>query len=231
MPAVTTIGPALALVLVALAGIAIFAEVVLVTGGIAGAVAAVAGIGAVIGVVEGDVSWPMLVVVGVVGAAWLTPLILRPRNPLIDLGGGAAFFLTTLVYAVVNGDWVSIPVGALLTIAIWAGGRWMKNVSATVRGTQPTIGMESLVGRVGVATKWWSADGTVSVDGSYWSARSTQVVRTGDAIEVSGWSGMILDVVHTGRAPNAPTPQAVDGSSPTVLPTEPDEGWPNRSTE
>jgi membrane-bound serine protease (ClpP class) len=68
---------------------------------------------------------------------------------------------------------------------------------------RPSVGVEDLVGRAGVAATELAPDGQVRVQGEIWAARSGVPVDRGAAVVVRGVDGLVLDVEPAA----APEPQ------------------------
>ena len=62
------------------------------------------------------------------------------------------------------------------------------------RRTRPAVGVEDLVGRVGVALGTLDADGQVRVAGEIWEARSAEPIVRGDEVVVLAVDGLRLEV-------------------------------------
>jgi len=96
------------------------------------------------------------------------------------------------------GDGVSLP---LLTILLVAGGYGVAMVSGMTsmlraRFATPTIGRESMVGQMGVARSAVDPDGTVTLGGAVWRARTNRAtpISSGDPIRVVRIDGVLLEV-------------------------------------
>jgi len=85
---------------------------------------------------------------------------------------------------------VGIVAGALLVMV--AGMASMLRA----RFSTPTIGRESMVGRMGQADSGIDPDGTVRVDGALWRARTNRAtpIGSGDPVRVVAIDGLLLEV-------------------------------------
>jgi membrane-bound serine protease (ClpP class) len=87
------------------------------------------------------------------------------------------------------------------------------------RTTPAAVGVDSIVGRPGVAIARldsdWTTKGQVRVDGEIWAARSTEPVDPGAEVRVVGIDGLTLDVEPIGAAAahSTATPSK-EGSNP-----------------
>jgi membrane-bound serine protease (ClpP class) len=88
--------------------------------------------------------------------------------------------------------WVVILMGLLLAFFVLTG------MPAMVRSrfSTPTIGRESLIGRMGVAESGVDPEGTVRVDGAPWRARTNRAtpIAAGNAVRVVAIDGLLLEV-------------------------------------
>lgn len=88
--------------------------------------------------------------------------------------------------------WVIVLMGVLLALLVGNG------MPAMVRSrfSTPTIGRESLIGRMGVAESGVDPEGTVRVDGAPWRARTNRAtpIAPGNAVRVVAIDGLLLEV-------------------------------------
>jgi membrane-bound serine protease (ClpP class) len=83
---------------------------------------------------------------------------------------------------------VAVAVGAALDIAETGAFLWWS------RRRRPLVGVESLVGRTGVAVGDLWPDGQVRINGEIWKARCTGGCDAGTAIVVRKIDGLMLEV-------------------------------------
>jgi len=88
--------------------------------------------------------------------------------------------------------WVVVLMGVLVALLVVNG------MPAMVRSrfSTPTIGRESLIGRMGVAESLVDPEGTVRVDGAPWRARTNRAtpIAAGNAVRVVAIDGLLLEV-------------------------------------
>jgi membrane-bound serine protease (ClpP class) len=88
--------------------------------------------------------------------------------------------------------WVLVLMGVLLAFFVLTG------MPAMVRSrfSTPTIGRESLIGRMGVAESIVDPEGTVRVDGAPWRARTNRAtpIAAGGPVRVVAIDGLLLEV-------------------------------------
>jgi membrane-bound serine protease (ClpP class) len=60
--------------------------------------------------------------------------------------------------------------------------------------SRPKVGMEGLMGEIGLVKEPIDPEGLVSVHGEYWRARSNEKIEPGEKVEVEGADGLILKV-------------------------------------
>ncbi|MDI9644583.1 MAG: NfeD family protein [Candidatus Verstraetearchaeota archaeon] len=63
---------------------------------------------------------------------------------------------------------------------------------------KPAVGAEALVGRRGIVSSDLEPEGTVFVDGAYWTARAPYPIPKGEEVEIVGHEGLVLDVRQKG---------------------------------
>jgi membrane-bound ClpP family serine protease len=101
-------------------------------------------------------------------------------------------FLIGLVFAifVLPSPWgfVAVGIGAALDIAETGGFLWWS------KRRKATVGVESLVGKVGVAIGSIRPEGQVKVNGEIWSARCVAGCEAGASVVVRRVDGLTLDV-------------------------------------
>jgi membrane-bound ClpP family serine protease len=88
----------------------------------------------------------------------------------------------------------AIVIGAFL--AVFFGIVFVKVWQAQVR--KPAVGAEALVGRSGTVSADIDPEGTVFVDGAYWTARAPYPIPKGEEVEIVGHEGLMLDVRRKG---------------------------------
>jgi membrane-bound serine protease (ClpP class) len=59
---------------------------------------------------------------------------------------------------------------------------------------KPSLGIEGLIGEVGLAREKLSPRGTVFVHGEYWTAEADEAIETGERVQVVGLDRMVLKV-------------------------------------
>jgi len=88
--------------------------------------------------------------------------------------------------------WMVVLMGVLVALLVVNG------MPAMVRSrfSTPTIGRESLIGRMGVAESLVDPEGTVRVDGAPWRARTNRAtpIAAGNAVRVVAIDGLLLEV-------------------------------------
>ena len=122
----------------------------------------------------------------------------------VDVQAGAPRFWTAVgaiaylvaAFNLYEGHPVSLWVIALMAVllALFV----VNGMPAMVRSrfSTPTIGRESLIGRMGVAESGVDPEGTVRVDGAPWRARTNRAtpIPAGDAVRVVAIDGLLLEV-------------------------------------
>lgn len=133
----------------------------------------------------------------------------------IDVQAGAPRSWTAIgTAALVVGSWRLFPDDlalSWLTIVLVVGGGVMLMVAGMAsmlraRFSTPTIGRESMVGRMGEATTGISPEGMVRLEGAVWRARTNRAtpIASGAPVRVVAIDGLLLEVEpETGGAKDA----------------------------
>ena len=123
----------------------------------------------------------------------------------IDVQAGAPRVWTVIgTVALLVGSWKLFP-GDLavpwITIVLVVGGAALLMVAGMAsmlraRFSTPTIGRESIIGRMGQATTGISPEGMVSLGGAQWRARTNRAtpIPSGEAVRVVAIDGLLLEV-------------------------------------
>lgn len=122
----------------------------------------------------------------------------------IDLQAGAPRFWTVIgAGALVAGSltlYVGMTVPLIVVVLVLAGAALFVGAAMPAvmraRFSTPTIGRESMLGEMGVATSAIDPDGTVQVRGAPWRARTNRAtpLAVGDPMRVVGIDGLVLEV-------------------------------------
>jgi len=133
----------------------------------------------------------------------------------VDVQSGAPRAWTVIgTVALLVGSWRLFPDGLALpwlTIVVVVGGSVLAMVAGMAsmlraRFSTPTIGRESMVGRMGEATTGIAPEGMVRLGGALWRARTNRAtpITLGDPVRVVAIDGLLLEVEpETGGATDA----------------------------
>ncbi|MGI9033739.1 MAG: hypothetical protein DLM54_04365 [Acidimicrobiales bacterium] len=133
----------------------------------------------------------------------------------VDVQAGAPRSWTVIgTLALLGGSWRLFPGGlalSWLTIVVVVGGAVLAMVAGMAsmlraRFSTPTIGRESMVGRMGEATTGLDPEGTVRLGGALWRARTNRAtpISSGGSVRVVAIDGLLLEVEpETGGAKDA----------------------------
>ena len=115
---------------------------------------------------------------------------------MLFLGGIVAMSLGALMLIDSPEEYLRIPVSTILFVVGTTAGLFLFVVGAAVRsvGRKPVSGRESLLGAIGTAKGRIDPAGTVFVQGTLWSARSTVPIEAGATVRVVGVEGLRLTV-------------------------------------
>lgn len=142
---------------------------------------------------QGLAWWPLLFTVagvcawGAMLAARRAPLPAQVLAAVAFAGGSLGFGLVTddaptLVAAVA----ASLLLPALFPPLLSAAGRLMERPS--------DVGMDALVGRTAEVTRWSGGEGSVTLDGAFWSAEGPGDIAVDERVTVVRYEGMHLEV-------------------------------------
>lgn len=115
---------------------------------------------------------------------------------------GTAFFTVGSLFLLTEfrPTWIALVAGiGGIAVAMFSGMPAM----VRTRFSTPAIGRDQLIGRDGVADGAFDPDGTVSVSGGRWPARSVgeRPVGAGDSVTVVGVDGVVLEVEPESGSP------------------------------
>ena len=167
-----TPGPMLALVALTVAAGLIVLEAAVPTFGIAGLLGTLAGGLAVWAVVEADKPWWSLLLVIVAIILWVILVAIHRRSTPLELTAVGLYAAGGVGYGIAAGDLSTIFIAILGAVGLaWAfpyAHRWTRGLVEA----PSAMGMEAMVGRVGVIENVSGETLSVRIDGSLWNAQS-----------------------------------------------------------
>lgn len=91
---------------------------------------------------------------------------------------------------------VRVSLELIAPTVILVGGFFVVVSSLAFRAyrSRPKVGMEGLMGEIGLVKEPVDPEGLIVVHGEYWRARSTEKIEPGEKVEVEGADGLILKV-------------------------------------
>ena len=115
---------------------------------------------------------------------------------MLFLGGIVAMSLGALMLIDSPEEYLRIPISTIVLVVGTTAGLFLFVIGATVRNLRrpPVSGREGLLGAVGTVKARIDPVGTVFVQGTLWSARSTVPIETDRAVRVVGVEGLRLTV-------------------------------------
>ena len=115
---------------------------------------------------------------------------------MLFLGGIVAMSLGALMLIDSPEEYLRIPISTIVLVVGTTAGLFLFVVGATVRNLRrtPVSGREGLLGAVGTVKARIDPVGTVFVQGTLWSARSTVPIETDGTVRVVGVEGLRLTV-------------------------------------
>jgi membrane-bound serine protease (ClpP class) len=132
----------------------------------------------------------------VLGVALLVAEAFLPTFGVVGVGGAVAFLLGSLFLFDSAGE--ELEVARTLIFGAVAGlGLFTMIVGVLIarRGRVPArLGVEGMIGAIGMARDRLAPQGTVLVHGEYWTAETEQTIDPGTPVEVTGIDGLRLRV-------------------------------------
>jgi len=115
---------------------------------------------------------------------------------MLILGGIVSMSLGALMLIDSPEEYLRIPVSTIVLVVGTTAGLFLFVVGAAVRsvGRKPVSGREGLIGAMGTVKGRIDPAGTVFVQGTLWSARSTVPIEAGETVRVVGIDGLKLTV-------------------------------------
>ena len=187
--------PAVVLVLLSLAATLFVIEVALPTSGVAGTLALLLGAAAVVGIDRQDADWWPLLGPTLAVVLWAVLVATRKRSPVLEPIALALFAAGSAAFGFLADSPAAVVVGLAVTVGLGMGYPAIHGAAVRLLARPAQVGMEALVGQVGVVTTWDGDHGSVRLQGSLWMAKSAVAVARGDAVEVTGFLGMTISVV------------------------------------
>jgi membrane-bound serine protease (ClpP class) len=132
----------------------------------------------------------------VLGVALLVAEAFLPTFGVVGVGGAVAFLLGSLF--LFDGAGEELEVARTLIFGAVAGlGLFTMIVGVLIarRGRVPArLGVEGMIGAIGMARDRLAPQGTVLVHGEYWTAETEQTIDPGTPVEVTGIDGLRVRV-------------------------------------
>jgi len=132
----------------------------------------------------------------VLGMALLVAEAFFASSGLLALGGLAAFAFGALMLMDTDAPAFQIDWRLVAGVTAALGGAMFLLVSygLTAQTRKVTTGDKGLIGMTGAVLEWSGSDGFVRVDGERWHAVSSDALKAGDRIKVTGIDGLTLKV-------------------------------------
>lgn len=191
--------PAAILVIITLAALLFVVEAALPTMGVAGTLALVLGVAAVVGVEQQDATWWPLV--GPAGAIvlWCVMVARRSRTPGGQALAATLFGAGSVAFGAYEDSAVTAVVGMLAAVGLAAAFPHLHGAARRLLERPTQVGMDSLVGAEGTVVGWAGTTGNVRLQGSLWNAHAAEPLAIGDVVTVVTFSGMTLEVARADR--------------------------------
>jgi membrane-bound serine protease (ClpP class) len=130
------------------------------------------------------------------GVALLIAEVFLPTFGVVGAGGIVAFVLGSLFLFNSADTGVAVAPSLVFGVGGTVAGLMLLVAFLVVRSqrARAVLGVEGMVGEIGVAHQRLAPSGTVVVHGEYWSAESEDVVQAGERVEVTSVDGLRLRV-------------------------------------
>jgi len=115
---------------------------------------------------------------------------------LLTVGGILSFLVGSMILFDSPLPGFRIPITTILAMVLCILAFVFVVVRAVIKVHQNRVvtGSEGLMGDIGVAIDDFAETGKVAVHGEIWTARSNEIIKKSDSVQVTGISGMILEV-------------------------------------
>jgi membrane protein implicated in regulation of membrane protease activity len=101
----------------------------------------------------------------------------------------------SVAFGVMADSPATAAIGAVAAVVLAADFPWLHGAAQRLLERPTQVGMDSLVGKTGEVVAWAGETGTVRLQGSLWSARSSTPLAAGAPATVVAFAGMTLEVV------------------------------------
>jgi membrane protein implicated in regulation of membrane protease activity len=194
----TFFSPSVTYALFVLAGFAVLAEAGFTTFGVASLVAALLGAGVLGGIAADDLVWWPLLIAGLSIVAAAFPLAIHRRVRSLELTSTVLLAIGSILFAALNRDWPTAAVALAVVVGFYFGTAKLFQMVDAMYNQPARTGMESLVGQSAVVRKWSGVQGTVALNGAYWTCDGPPGLAPGQSVRVVSHDGMRLQIVYEG---------------------------------
>lgn len=184
------------LLLFAAAAALFIVEVALPTAGVAGTLAIVFGVTAVIAIDRQGADWWPLVGPKLAVLLWAVMIARRSRTRTQEGIAAALFAAGSVGFGWLAHSPITAALGATMAVALGAGFPGLHDAACRLLEGPIKVGMDSLIGVPGEVAAWADGAGTVIVQGSRWNAIGAGALKPGDAVDVIGYTGMTVTVAR-----------------------------------
>jgi membrane-bound serine protease (ClpP class) len=186
--------PATILVVLTLAAFLLVVEAALPTVGIAGTFALLLSATAVIGIERQDATWWPLLGPALAVVLWSVMVARRTRPPALQVAAVVVFGAGSITFGVMADSAFTAVIGVAAAVKMAILFPWVHGATRRLLERPTQVGMDSLVGATAEVVAWSEATGTVRLQGSLWSARSSQPLEVGEPVTVVAFAGTTLEV-------------------------------------
>jgi membrane-bound ClpP family serine protease len=188
--------PAFPVVAFTLASALLLVEAALPTAGLAGLSGLALAVAGMVAVDRQEEAWWPLGLIALAVGLWGFLLLRRSLSVPGRMTAAGLHAAGGVGYGILAADILAVVVAAAAAMGLSAGYPPLRAAMSRLLDRGPQVGMEALVGRVGVVERADGRRGTVRVDGEQWQAEATSghLPAAGRQIRVIGFRGLTLFV-------------------------------------
>lgn len=131
-----------------------------------------------------------------VGMAFIVGEVFVPSFGALGIGGAIAFVVGSVILIDTEVQAFQLSLPLIITVAAFSALFLLIIATLALKQRRKPIvsGKEEMMGSVGEATEAFDTDGRIRIHGELWQAKSTQPVRQGQRVKVSGMDGLVLHI-------------------------------------
>jgi len=194
--------PAAAYVALMIATLLLLVEIALPTVGIAGTGSLILAALGIAAIVRGQLVWWPLLISAAGITIWVVELARRRDAVAAQVAAGVCFAAGSIGFGLVargTPDVATLAIAAVGSVVLPLAYPRLYASTRKLMEMPPDVGIETLVGRKAKVARWSGTDGSVALDGSFWSAFGPEGLEAGDEVVVAYIEGMRARVQRPGN--------------------------------